>query len=226
MGVTESTQRIEGFTDLTELYRGRKSLIYRGRDALGRPIVLKTLRADAADVNEIARFRHECEIAQQLSDIDEIVATLRVERQGDVPVMVLDDFGGESLRAAVSGKPLSPKEFLDVAIPIVRALTAIHDRDIVHKDLNANNVLVNRETGTVKVIDFGLASRLSRENQAAVSPHLLEGTLAYMAPEQTGRMNRAIDYRTDFYSLGVTFYEMLTGDLPFTTTDAMELVHC
>src|SRR5690242_21836611 len=99
MGVTESTQRIEGFTDLTELYRGRKSLIYRGRDALGRPIVLKTLRADAADVNEIARFRHECEIAQQLSDIDEIVATLRVERQGDVPVMVLDDFGGESLRA-------------------------------------------------------------------------------------------------------------------------------
>jgi serine/threonine protein kinase len=110
-------------------------------------------------------------------------------------------------------------------------LGSIHAANVIHKDINPSNIVFNPETGQLKIIDFGISTQLTRENpiltKALVkNPNVLEGTLAYMSPEQTGRMNRSLDYRTDFYSLGVTFYELLTGQLPFETTDALELVHC
>ncbi len=109
---------------------------------------------------------------------------------------------------------------------IADLLGAIHAGNIIHKDINPSNIVYNPTTGQVKIIDFGISTVLSRENPTLSNPNVLEGTLAYMSPEQTGRMNREIDYRTDFYSLGATFYELLTGRLPFDTGDAMELVHC
>jgi serine/threonine protein kinase len=109
---------------------------------------------------------------------------------------------------------------------VAEILGAIHAGNIIHKDINPSNIVYNPATGQVKIIDFGISTVLSRENPTLSNPNVLEGTLAYMSPEQTGRMNRAIDYRTDFYSLGATFYELLTGRLPFVTGDAMELVHC
>ena len=115
---------------------------------------------------------------------------------------------------------------MPIAIQIADSLGNIHAANIIHKDINPSNIIVNLDTNQLKIIDFGIASRLPREKGALKNPEQLEGTLAYLSPEQTGRINRSMDYRTDLYSLGVTCYEMLTGFVPFTATDAMELVHC
>ena len=118
------------------------------------------------------------------------------------------------------------RSFLRLAIAVAAALTQVHRRGLVHKDIKPANILVNRTTGEVKLTGFGIASRLPRERQAPAPPESIAGTLAYMAPEQTGRMNRSIDARSDLYALGVTLYQMLTGSLPFTAADPMEWVHC
>ncbi|MBR8835002.1 MAG: AAA family ATPase [Stigonema ocellatum SAG 48.90 = DSM 106950] len=117
-------------------------------------------------------------------------------------------------------------DFLHIAIQIVVTLDGLYRHRVIHKDIKPSNIVINPVTKEVKLIDFSIASLLPRETQTLTSPKVLEGTLAYISPEQTGRMNRLIDYRTDFYSLGVTFYELLTGQLPFTSVDPMELVHC
>ena len=116
--------------------------------------------------------------------------------------------------------------FLRIAIPLAAALRQVHERGLIHKDIKPANILVDAASGGVWLTGFGIASRLPRERQAPAPPEVIAGTLAYMAPEQTGRMNRSVDSRSDLYSLGVTFYEMLTGTLPFTAADPMEWVHC
>ncbi|WP_242063541.1 AAA family ATPase [Nostoc sp. FACHB-892] len=145
-------------------------------------------------------------------------------------VIILEDFGGESLEQWMHKRrdifcPMPLSTFLGLAIALTDILGKIHAANIIHKDINPGNIVLNLDTGVVKIIDFGIATQLNRTNPTFKSLHVLEGTLAYLSPEQTGRMNRLLDYRTDFYSLGVTFYELLTGHLPFETTDILELVH-
>ena len=137
----------------------------------------------------------------------------------------IEDPGGEVL-ACLLGEPWKLEQFLRVGIGVAAALGRLHQRGFVHKDIKPANVFVNTATGEAWLSGFGLASRLPRERQAPESPETIAGTLAYMAPEQTGRMNRSIDSRSDLYSLGITFYEMLTGVLPFTASDPMEWVYC
>src|SRR5258707_827321 len=132
--------------------------------------------------------------------------------------------GNEPLDLILS-RPLELTRFLRLAIGLATALGQVHRHGIIHKDIKPANVLVDA-AGSVRLTGFGIASRLTREHQAPAPPEVIAGTLAYMAPEQTGRMNRSIDSRSDLYSLGVTLYEMLTGSLPFTASDAMEWVHC
>ncbi|HEY9661479.1 MAG TPA: serine/threonine-protein kinase, partial [Allocoleopsis sp.] len=145
-------------------------------------------------------------------------------------VILLEDFGGESLAYWMRQRPdfcsMSLSTFLRLAITLSDILSRIHAANVVHKDINPSNIVFNPDTGVVKIIDFGIATRFNHTSPMFKSPHVLEGTLAYLSPEQTGRMNRLLDYRTDFYSLGVTFYELLTGQLPFPTADILELVHC
>ncbi|MDM8562974.1 AAA family ATPase, partial [Candidatus Marithioploca araucensis] len=140
--------------------------------------------------------------------------------------MCLEDFGGESLKYWLAERSFRLDELLKLAIRATEILGGIHKQHIIHKDINPTNLVFNPTTGVLKVIDFGISTQLSRQVMTLKNPNILEGTLAYMSPEQTGRMNRALDYRTDFYSLGVTFYELFTGQLPFKSTDAMKLVHC
>jgi PAS domain S-box-containing protein len=140
-------------------------------------------------------------------------------------MLVLEDTDSEPLHRLL-GPPMKVHSFLSLAVAITVALTQVHRRGLVHKDIKPANILVNRTTGEVKLTGFGIASRLPRERQAPAPPESIAGTLAYMAPEQTGRMNRSIDARSDLYALGVTFYQMLTGRLPFTAADPMEWVHC
>src|SRR6202030_3066626 len=152
------------------------------------------------------------------------VRPLELVRERGRIMLVLEDTRSEPLDRLL-GAPMEVSSFLRLAIAVAAALTQVHRRGLVHKDIKPANILVNRTTGEVKLTGFGIASRLPRERQAPEPPELVAGTLVYMAPEQTGRMNRSIDSRSDLYALGVTLYEMVTGTLPFTTSDPMELVH-
>src|ERR1700692_832717 len=153
------------------------------------------------------------------------VRPLKLVRERGRIMLVLEDTCSEPLDRLL-GTPMEVRSFRRLAIAVAAALTQVHRRGLVHKDIKPANILVNRTTGEVKLTGFGLASRLPRERQAPAPPESIAGTLAYMAPEQTGRMNRSIDSRSDLYSLGITFYQMLTGSLPFTAADPMEWVHC
>jgi serine/threonine protein kinase len=150
---------------------------------------------------------------------------LEMVREPGRTLLVLEDPGGEPLDRLL-GRPMALESFLPLAIGIASALGQVHRRGLIHKDIKPANVLVNSVTGRAWLTGFGIASRLPRERQTAAPPEVIAGTLAYMAPEQTGRMNRSVDSRSDLYALGVTLYEMLTGELPFVASDPMEWVHC
>jgi len=152
------------------------------------------------------------------------VRPLAVSTWDDKKALVLEDLGGEPLSRMILG-PMETKLFLRLAVALANAIRQLHMRDVMHKDINPSNVLVSPDCSRVWLTGFGLASRLRRERQSPDPPEYIAGTLPYMAPEQTGRMNRSIDSRSDLYSLGVTLYEMLVGSLPFSASDPMEWVH-
>ena len=139
--------------------------------------------------------------------------------------LILELPSGEPLHGLV-GSPMQVGQFLRIAVALSAALRGLHARDLVHKDIKPSNVVVDATNGNAWLTGFGIASRLPRERQSPEPPEFIAGTLAYMAPEQTGRMNRSIDSRSDLYSLGVTLYQALTGTLPFSASDPMEWVHC
>src|ERR1700692_4638638 len=153
------------------------------------------------------------------------VRPLELVRERGRIMLVLEDTCGEP-RDRLLGVPIDVRSSLSIAIAVAAALTQVHRRGLVHKDIKPANILVNRMTGEVKLTGFGIASRLPRERQAPAPPESIAGTLAYMAPAPTGRMNRSIDARRGLYALGVTLYQMLTGSLPFTAAEPMEWVHC
>ncbi|HEY9873413.1 MAG TPA: serine/threonine-protein kinase, partial [Candidatus Obscuribacterales bacterium] len=217
---------IAGFQIFAKIYESDNSLVYRGlRKQDNQPVILKLLKADYPTAAQLSTYKHEYEIISKLN-LDGVVRAYSLEKSQNSLVIILEDLGGESLKILMTSKNFSLKEFLKIGIHITNIIGEIHQQNIIHKDINPSNIVFNPETGQIKIIDFGIATVLSRENPTIRNPNVLEGTLPYMSPEQTGRMNRAIDYRTDFYSLGVTFYELLTQQLPFDTSDTMELVHC
>ncbi|MBD1938345.1 ATP-binding sensor histidine kinase [Microcoleus sp. FACHB-68] len=208
------------------LHEGEKTIIFRGIKQLDKtPVIVKVLKAEYPTLEEITQLRHEYKISQSLNG-EGIVRSIALDNYNNGVALILEDFGGESLKQFLSHEKINLTQFLLIAIQLSSALAVLHQNQIIHKDIKPHNIIINPETKKVKLTDFSISSRLSRETQNLSNPNLIEGTLAYMSPEQTGRMNRSIDYRTDFYSLGVTFYEMLTGSLPFPSTDPLELVHC
>jgi PAS domain S-box-containing protein len=225
---------IPGYQAVEKLYESSRSLIYRAQRSTDHiPVILKVLRQEYPSPKAIARFQIEYEILHRLN-LAGVITAYGLETYQQNHMIVLEDFGGQSLQTywlnSLAEQPSQPlfnlEEFLILAIQLTKILGEIHQQNIIHKDINPSNIVLNTATGQVKIIDFGLATILSRENPTFRNPNVLEGTLAYMSPEQTGRMNRSIDYRTDFYSLGATFYQLLCDRLPFVTTDALELVHC
>jgi serine/threonine protein kinase len=170
------------------------------------------------------RLAHEYGLKDELEGAW-AVRPLSLLREHGRTLLVLEDPGGEPLARQIEA-PMKVRGFLQLAIGIAAVLSKLHQRGLVHKDLKPSKILVNCADGQVRLTGFNLASHLPRERQAPDPPELIAGTLAYMAPEQTGRMNRSIDARSDLYALGVTFYQMLTGSLPFTATEPIEWVHC
>jgi PAS domain S-box-containing protein len=197
-----------------------------GRDAAGErnSVLLVSPASEQPLPATLDRLAHECRLKDEL-DSAWAVRPLELRRAYGQTMLVLEDPGGEPLDR-LSGTPMALEPFLRVAIGIATALTGVHQRGLIHKDIKPANIFVNCARGEVRLTGFGIASRLARERQAPEPPETIAGSLAYMAPEQTGRMNRSIDSRSDLYSLGVTLYQMLTGELPFTASDPMEWVHC
>ncbi|MCU0542721.1 MAG: AAA family ATPase [Oscillatoriaceae cyanobacterium Prado104] len=217
---------IPGVAVLALIYESSTSLVYRGRNEQdNQPVIIKIIKEDYPTPEELNRYRREYEITANLS-LDGVVKVYKLQPVRNSLAMILEDFGGESLRIFMNSQKFTILGFLTTAIKVAETLGEIHAKNVIHKDINPANIVFNPATGTVKLIDFSISTDSENENITNKNPNFLEGTLAYMSPEQTGRMNRVVDYRTDFYSLGVTFYEVLAGQLPFSTTDPMELVHC
>ncbi|MEI2582034.1 AAA family ATPase [Scytonema sp. PRP1] len=211
---------------IQKIYESANSLVYRAiLKPDNQPVILKILKENYPTPSELTRYKQEHEITRSLNT-NGVIKAYNLQRYENSLVMFLEDFGGESLKLLMPERQFTLKEFLSIAIKTTESLGAIHAANIIHKDINPSNIVYNPETEQLKIIDFGISTSLSRENQTVGNIERLEGTLAYIAPEQTGRMNRGIDYRSDFYSLGATFYELLTNQLPFATTDPIELVHC
>ena len=235
MTTSIKTPVIPGYEILEQIYGGSRTKVYRAkRQQDSCPVVIKYLATEYPSFNELLQFRNQYVITENLQ-IPGIVRSLSLEVYGNGYALIMEDIGGISLQEHI--KLLNKQgnssietnfliEFLSIALQLVDILHEVNRQRIIHKDIKPANILINPETKQVKLIDFSIASLLPRETQEIKNPNVLEGTLAYISPEQTGRMNRGIDYRSDFYSLGVTFYELLTGELPFKSDDAMELVHC
>ncbi|XWK87337.1 MAG: AAA family ATPase [Phormidium sp.] len=220
------TITLPGYEIIESIHEGWNTVIYRANYlSTANSVIIKTLKAEYPTIEDISRLRHEYKILQPLN-LEGVIKPLALENYQNGLALILEDFGQPSLKWLISNYSVNLTEFLQIAIQVVAALEKLHQSKIIHKDIKPHNILIASELDEIKIIDFSIATRLSRENTAYSSLNLLEGTLAYISPEQTGRMNRYIDYRTDFYSLGVTFYEILTGQLPFVTEDPMELVHC
>src|SRR5882672_9702170 len=206
---------------LSPLREGDFSL-YRGSGSGLAPILV--VAADESSLGCVGRLEHEHALKAEL-DADWAARPVALTRYDDRMTLVLEDPGGAPVDRLL-GRPLGVSRFLRIAIPLAGALRRVHERGLIHRDIKPANILADTASGGVWLTGFGIASRLPREHQVPAPPEVIAGTLAYMAPEQTGRMNRSVDSRSDLYALGVTFYEMLTGQLPFTAADPMEWVHC
>ena len=217
---------LPGFEPGPLIHAGSRSRILRARrQSDGLPVVLKTLASSRPSGQAIERLRREWEIGQVFTHPN-VVRYLGFEVSGHAAAIVMEDFDGVSLAERIPARGLALERFLDVALQLARGLAAIHARGVIHKDVKPRNILVDASGDHLKYIDFGVSAWLDEGERLTIAPNRLEGTLAYISPEQTGRMNRALDHRADIYSLGVTFYELLCGQVPFTATEALELVHC
>ncbi|MEG4529457.1 AAA family ATPase [Microcoleus sp. D2_18a_D3] len=244
--MTDNLLTIPGYRIIDQIYNGSRTQVYRGLSESNQKVIIKLLLSEYPTVSELVQLRNQYTITKNL-DLPGIVKPIALLNYRNAFALVMEDVGGVSLaeytanaeaknlgdrlssNSEVSSPHTSPlplDEFLPIAIQIVQTLEGLYHNRIIHKDIKPQNIIIHPKTKEVKLIDFSLSSLLPREKQEIHNPNVLEGTLAYMSPEQTGRMNRGIDYRTDFYSLGVTFYKLLTGELPFNSTDQMELVHC
>lgn len=206
------------------IYTGRTTSITRASTADGGSVVRKQLLGPHPSQEAIARLRREF-VTMTAAAGPGVVRALELTEIDGLSAIVEEDIGGESVARHLERGPLTLADALTLGLAAASALRVVHRAGVIHKDVNPANLVWNRATGAVQLIDFGISSRLGRESASLASPSRLEGTLAYIAPEQTGRMNRPIDTRADLYSLGVTLYELVSGLRPFEMHDALEFVH-
>ncbi|WP_353571573.1 ATP-binding sensor histidine kinase [Candidatus Albibeggiatoa sp. nov. BB20] len=218
--------QLADYTSLETVYQGQETIVYRAYSKIDRqPVIIKTLKTDYPNPKRLAQFHHEYEITQGLN-LNWVIQPLALKKYENRWALIFEDIGGDSLQNVLQNQKLDLLTTLQIAIALTDGLGELHANNIIHKDIKPANVIINLDKKKIKITDFSISSRLSLESQGINNPNTIEGTLVYMSPEQTGRMNRNIDYRTDFYSLGALFYELLVGHPPFQSLDSMELVHC
>jgi diguanylate cyclase (GGDEF)-like protein/PAS domain S-box-containing protein len=218
---------LSGYENLVQLHSGERSRIYRGyslRDA--KSVILKVPQSDYPITEQLQRYRQEYRLTHRLK-LPNVIRSYRLEERARTLAIVFEDFGGIALDQLLKSSPegLSIDRFFNLALAITEALGQLHSQNVIHKDLNPKNIVFNVQSNLLKLIDLGISHQLNPENFGLEVSPKLEGTLAYLSPEQTGRITQALDHRTDFYALGVTFFELLTGQLPFISNDPMELVY-
>jgi diguanylate cyclase (GGDEF)-like protein len=227
----KSVSALFDYEIIEPLHASARSLVYRARSAAERaPLIVKIPNTDCPSHEDVSRFKREFALARRCAHPG-VVRPLALGQQGGRWVMLQEDIVGTALsvllrdRAAALQPGLPLDDFFAIALQLCAALDAVHGQGIIHNDITPSNLVWNGARRQLQLIDFGIAGELAQEVQGIVHPYALEGTLPYMAPERTGRMNRLVDYRADYYSLGATWYELLTGQPPFAGSDAMELVH-
>ena len=216
---------LPGYQVECQIHEGADSIIYRGvRDKDLQPVIIKVLNKQYPSQDELNRFKREYEVMRFI-DSDGVVKAYHLEKYQNTLAMILEDFKGESIAKLPADREIDLADFLRLSILIAEALGQIHYHQIIHKDINPGNIIWNPETNQVKITDFDLSTQFHHDHSDPKAQYI-KGTLPYISPEQTGRMNLDIDYRSDFYSLGVTsYYRKLTHRLPFEFTDPMQLVH-
>jgi len=215
---------IPGYRMISRLPGNAATLVYRAlKKTDSHSVILKLPRSEYPSTETTLVFEREFRILRRISH-EGVIRTLGLERYGNRPVLVLEDFGGVSLKSTIDKDPMPVQVFLRVALQIARALAHIHEKGVIHRDINPANMVCAPESERVKLIDFGVAHSPFPEETLPPIP-ISTGTFAYLSPEQTGRMDCIVDFRTDLYAAGVSFYEMLTGTLPFDAKNPMELVH-
>jgi PAS domain S-box-containing protein len=223
--VIESIE-LDGYAISELICSSHKHLIYRAcRDSDRLPVIIKIINNFYPTFQELTQFRNEYIITKNLNGRG-IIRSYSLETYGNGYALVMEDFEGISLSDYLLEHRLELAKFLVIAISLADILAELYQARIIHKDIQPANILINPKNQQLKLIDFSIASLLGKKTQTIQNLNAIEGNLAYLSPEQTGRMNRPIDYRTDFYSLGVTFYQLLTGRLPFESLDPIELVYC
>ena len=226
LATSVKTPKLTGYTFIETLYEGKHTIVYRAlADDTEQSVVVKVLTQEMPSFGELIQFRNQYTVTKNLA-ITGIIHPLGLEPYGNGYGLVMEDCASVDLGRYVHQQPLNLSDVLLIAIQLTSVLHELHQNRVIHKDIKPANILIHPESRTVKLIDFSIATLLPKETQEIRNPNSLEGTLAYVAPEQTGRMNRGIDYRADFYALGVTLFELFTGQLPFQSTDPIELLHC
>ena len=217
---------IPGYTFRDMLYEGGNTVVYRAiNNKNNKAVIIKCLKENGAASIKAAKLAREFDTLENMH-VEGVNKVSEIIYYGNTPALVMEDFGGISIADYARSTKIELAEFLVIAIRIADILGNLHAKNIMHKNITPGNIIINPSTGEIRIIDFGISAKLSREYATVHNPNVLEGSLPYMSPEQTGRMNRCIDYRTDLYSLGISFYQMLTGKLPFSADDAMEMIHC
>jgi len=217
--------RVPGYEIVQEVRLGHRHTVYRGRRVGDEaPVVIKTLSGEHPASTDAERLRAEHQLLLEL-EIPGVARVIELEELPDRPALIMEELGERDLWQWMARRPLAVDVFLELAIQMGEIVEELHQRQVIHRDLNPTNMVIDTRVGRVGLIDFGLATRISGGAQSPGRPDQLIGTLPYIAPEQTGRMNRAVDHRADIYSLGATFYEMLTGAPPFQSSDPVEVVH-
>ncbi|MGZ8180963.1 MAG: diguanylate cyclase [Methylobacter sp.] len=208
------------------IYKSASSSIFKGKRAYdSAAVIVKISTSKYLSLDDAEKFKRDYQIGSQLSDAN-IIQYYGLETTNFGPAIITEDFGAIRLKDYIASDGLAVEDFLAIAIQLASGLAAIHAGSVVFKDIKPENIVISPESKIAKYIDFGIATHLEQETQEAIGLRKLKGTLLYMSPEQTGRMNRSLDYRTDFYSLGISFYEMLSGRPPFEADDPIEIIHC
>ncbi|HEX2957079.1 MAG TPA: serine/threonine-protein kinase, partial [Chitinispirillaceae bacterium] len=215
---------IQGYQIVSQIYKGSLSSIYRAaKNEDNKPVIIKLMHVEYPTPQELSGFIREYEIVRQLHG-DGIIEVYSLEKFNNGLTIVMEDIGGESIASKLKAINLTIEEKLLLSIQMTECLQQVHQQNIIHKDVNPSNFIWNPESQQIKIIDFGISTELIRETQS-VSQNGLEGTIAYISPEQTGRINCPVDHRSDLYSLGVTLYELFSNKLPFDCPDETDIVY-
>ena len=207
------------------IYKGNSVISVERHPEYSHPVVIKKPSKRHPSRRILRSLEKEYEMTRSLSAVEGVRKALGQQSIEDQPALILEYVEGETLRDHIGRKTLSLRAKLEIAVDLARTLGKIHQQDVIHLDLNSKNILIENENQAVYLIDLGAASRITGNVHQKVRPDQMLGTLPYISPEQTGRINRAVDERSDLYSLGVVLYELMTRQLPFDSKDPMQLIH-